>query len=105
MASQRYLQLLEDAKDLHRRKSAGYAGDNPDIWVNFREAEGWGITALQGCLVRMGDKYKRVQSLMQNPANEQVGEAMRDTLRDLMAYAGIAVCLLDEETLGREMPE
>lgn len=102
MTSQRYLQLLDDAKDLHVRKSAGYAGDDPDIWVNFREAEQWGLTPLQGCLVRMGDKYKRAQSLTRNPANEQVGEALRDTLRDLMAYAGIAVCLLDEETLGQE---
>lgn len=103
MASQRYLMLLDEAKALHVAKSAGYAGrDNPDAWANLREAARFGVTPLQGCLVRMADKFVRVGNLMRDPANEQVGEALRDTLRDLSAYALIAVCLLDEETLGPE---
>jgi hypothetical protein len=103
MASKRYLQLLEDAADLHIRKSAGYSGkDNPDAWANMREAERFGLTPLQGCMVRLSDKFVRVGNLMKDPTNEQVGEALRDTLRDLSAYALIAVCLLDEETQGRE---
>jgi hypothetical protein len=61
-------------------------------------AEAFGISALDGCLVRMSDKYIRVTNLRRHPANEQVNESMRDTLRDLAAYALIAVCLLDEET-------
>jgi len=103
MASQRYLQLLTEAADLHRRKSAGYAGaGNPDAWANMREAARFGVTPLQGCMVRLSDKFVRVGNLMRDPSNEQVGEALRDTLRDLSAYALIAVCLLDEETLGIE---
>lgn len=103
MASKRYLALLKDAADLHSRKSAGYSGkDNPDAWANIREAERFGVTPLQGCMVRLSDKFIRASNLMRDPTNEQVGEALRDTLRDLSAYALIAVCLLDEATLGRE---
>lgn len=103
MASQRYLQLLTDAADLHVRKSAGYSGkDNPDAWANMREAARFGVTPLQGCMVRLSDKFIRAGNLMRDPANEQVGEALRDTLRDLAAYALIAVCLLDEESQGIE---
>ena len=98
MASQRYIQLLEDAKDLHIRKNAGYSGaDNPDPGANFRMAEAFGVSSFKGCLVRMSDKYIRDTNLVRNPDNEQVGENIKDTLRDLAAYALIAVCLLEEQ--------
>jgi hypothetical protein len=103
MSSDRYKQLLDEAWDLHVRKNAGYAGaDNPDPWANFRMSEAFGVSALDGCLVRMSDKYIRVTNLRRDPTNEQIGEALRDTLRDLAAYALIAVCLLDEQEQGYE---
>jgi hypothetical protein len=98
MASQRYIKLLEEAKDLHIRKNAGYSGaDNPDPWANFRMAEDFGVSAFRGCLVRMSDKYIRIKNLLKDPNNEQVGESIKDTLKDLSAYALIALCLLEEE--------
>lgn len=98
MASEKYLKLLDDAKELHIRKNAGYSGmDNPDAWANFRMAEAFGVSAFKGCLVRMSDKYIRITNLVKNPDNEQVGESIKDTLKDLAAYALIAVCLLEEE--------
>lgn len=98
MASQRYLQLLDQMKELHVRKNAGYSGaDNSDAWANFRMAEEFGVSAFKGCLVRMSDKYIRVTNLIKNPKNERVGENIKDTLFDLAAYALIAVCLLEEQ--------
>ena len=96
MSDPRYLALLDQMRALHEAKAAGYAGQATDTWTNFREAERWGVSALDGCLVRMGDKYRRAQNVYTNPANEQVGEALRETLVDLAAYAMIAVCLMDE---------
>lgn len=93
----RYLKLLDEMRELHIKKSAGYAGDNPDAWANFRGSKGFGISALSGCLVRMADKYIRVQNLMKNPDNEKVGENIKDTLLDLASYALIAYCLKEEE--------
>ena len=94
-ASPYYLGLLERMAALHRAKAAGYSGEG-ETWGNFREAEQWGATPLLGCLIRMGDKYRRVQNLTRDPANEQVGEAVTDTLMDLASYALIAICLLNE---------
>lgn len=97
-ASPRYLQLLDEMRDLHIRKSAGYAGeDNPDTFANFRYAELFGVSPLKGCLVRLSDKYIRVANLIRNPANEQCNENIKDTLKDLAAYSLIAICLLEEE--------
>lgn len=98
MPSQAYKNLLDRMWDLHVRKNAGYAGaDNPDAFANFRMCEQFGISAFDGCMVRLSDKYARVTSLLRNSSNEQVGESLRDTLSDLSAYALIAICLLDEQ--------
>lgn len=98
MPSKEYKRLLDEAWDIHVRKNAGYAGfDNADPWANFRMSEAFGVSAFDGCLVRLSDKYIRVTNLRKDARNEQVNESLRDTLVDLAAYALIAVCLLDEQ--------
>jgi hypothetical protein len=85
-------------KELHERKNAGYAGaNNPDPWDNFRLAERFGVSAFQGCLVRMSDKFIRVANLSKDPNNDMVGEPIVDTLMDLAAYALIGICLFEEQ--------
>ena len=91
-----FADVILTSKSTHMKKNAGYAGDSADPWANFRMAERLGITAHMGVLVRMSDKYIRIRNLRENPANEQVGESILDTLLDLAAYALIAVCLLRE---------
>ena len=81
--------------ELHKRKNQGYS-PGADPWSNFREAEGFGVPAWKGALIRLSDKYMRVKSLTQNPDNEQVGESIDDTLMDLSAYALIVLCLRRE---------
>lgn len=97
MPNTRYIQLLDQMKDLHSRKSAGYSGNDSDTWANFRMSERFGISAFLGCLVRMSDKYIRITNLVKNPNNEQVGESIKDTLLDLASYSLIAICLLEDE--------
>lgn len=90
--------IIDGAKQLHVNKNAGYAGaDNPDPWANFRLSQAFGISPLDGVFVRMSDKYIRITNLRRDPTNERVGESILDTLRDLAAYALIAVCLIEED--------
>lgn len=101
-ASERYHELLLEAWELHKRKNAGYAGeDNPDTWANFRMSEALGVSALRGCLIRLSDKYIRITNLMRDPSNDQVNESLIDTLNDLAGYALIAICLAEEERDGK----
>ena len=96
--SPKYRQLLDEAWELHVAKNAGYAGaDNPDPWANFRMSEAFGVSALDGCLVRLSDKYIRITNLRKNKDNDKVGESIKDTLKDLAAYAYIAICLMEED--------
>lgn len=101
----KYLKLLDTMKDLHIKKNAGYSGDSQDRWANFRMAENFGVSAFLGCLVRMSDKFIRIQNLVKNPKNEQVGESIRDTLMDLASYALISICLWDEKTKRQEIKD
>lgn len=93
-----FLGLLDTLRDLHIAKSAGYSGvDNDDAWANFRQAHNFGVSPFLGCLIRMSDKFIRVQNLAKNPANDQVNEAIEDTLLDLASYALISICLFQEK--------
>lgn len=82
--------------DLHIRKNAGYAGDDPDPWKNFRAVEVFGISAADGCLTRLSDKYARWCVLKDNPEKDLVNESIADTLMDMVAYCLILICLLEE---------
>lgn len=94
-----YLQLLEEMKSLHIRKNAGYSGESPDRWANFRLAESFGVSTFLGVMVRMSDKWIRITNLVKNPSLDKVGEAIEDTLMDLASYSLIAVCILKEAKL------
>lgn len=92
-----YLQLLEDMKQLHIKKNAGYSGDSSDRWANFRLSEELGVSSFLGVMVRMSDKWIRITNLIKNPKFDQVGESIDDTLMDLASYALIAICIRREK--------
>jgi hypothetical protein len=93
-----YSLLFDEIVWLHTRKNAGYAGVGAtDPWANFRMAQWFNVTPFTGCLIRMTDKFIRVDNLRKNPNADQVGEAITDTLQDLAVYCLIAMCLWEEE--------
>jgi len=99
----RFIELLEEMKDLHIRKNAGYAGkDATDAWVNFRMAEMFGVSTFKGVLVRLSDKFIRISNLSKNPDNDMVGESIIDSLFDLAAYCLIAICIYEENRTKEE---
>jgi hypothetical protein len=92
-----YLKLLDEMRELHIRKNAGYSGHSTDRWANFRLSESLGVSPLVGVLVRMSDKWIRITNLAKDSRLDMVGESLRDTLMDIAAYALIAICLLEEK--------
>lgn len=97
--SQEFLNTLKAMEELHLRKSAGY-GTAEDPWANFRQSEKFGIPAHIGVLIRMSDKWERIQNLINNPKAEQVGESLADSMADLSAY-GIIFNILYREYLTK----
>ena len=82
----RYEELLLDLIGMHRTKSAAY-GD-----ALLAPAE-LGESPLLGVLIRMSDKWARIKNLWVAQRSAMGDEALIDTLKDLGAYAFLAVTL------------
>jgi len=89
----RFYKLLDEIAELHAAKSHDYTpADDP--LANFKRSERLGVPAWKGALVRMGDKWGRIEQLASGkmPKNE----SLRDTLIDLAIYALLDVILLED---------
>ena len=89
----RFYQLLDEIAALHSRKNHDYARTDSPL-SNFHRAEAFGVEAWRGVLVRMSDKFARLEQLStgKTPQNE----SMRDSLIDLAVYALICVLLRED---------
>lgn len=83
--------LTKRMTEITRAKNADYtgaAGDDP--FANFNRVDSLGVCSTeQGFMVRMLDKYMRINSFVQLGALQVKDESVQDTLLDLANY-----CLL-----------
>ena len=99
--SERFHQILKELGDLHDRKQQDYGRGN-DPFANVRASSDWGIPAWVGCMVRLNDKVKRLQSFAIK--GSLANEGVEDSLRDISVYAAIALVLYEEESNKQEKP-
>lgn len=92
---QEFDDLIDSIKDLHHRKSANYAGDDP--MSNLRRCEGIGIPAWKGVIVRLMDKWSRIENLTSG-VPDLVGESLEDSLIDNAIYSLMCVLLIRQIT-------
>lgn len=85
--------LLDEIKALHDSKNHDYAAD-ADPLSNLRRAEAFGIPAWKGVLVRLTDKWSRIEQLASG--KEPKHESLRDSLIDNAVYSLLAILLLEE---------
>ena len=86
--------LIAEIVELHNKKNHDYAQDT-DPLSNFRKCEAFGVPAFKGVLVRLSDKFSRVEQL--TSGKQPKNESLRDSLVDAAVYSLIAVLLLDEQ--------
>lgn len=86
--------ICSEARDLIAKKGHDYnreQQDSGDTLFNLRVAHLVGIVnnPCVGILVRLSDKFQRLNSLTKDPTvNPEVkGEAVRDTIRDIINYS------------------
>jgi hypothetical protein len=79
---------------LLQAKGHDYSGDE-DALANFRRH------GLKGIVVRLGDKYERLNSLVWKARDAKVaGEKVEDTLIDLVNYALLALIVKEDEDVN-----
>lgn len=89
-----FYELLEQMADLHDRKNANYAEDGNPL-SNLKGCERLNIPAFMGVLVRLQDKWSRIEQLAKGKP-DLVGESLEDTLMDNAVYSLLAIVLLRE---------
>jgi hypothetical protein len=89
-----FIQLLREIEALHESKNEDYAAD-ADPLSNLRRCEKFNVPAFTGTLVRLTDKWSRIEQLAGGKAPKH--ESLRDSLVDNAVYSLLAVLLLDEQ--------
>jgi hypothetical protein len=90
----RFYTLLEEIAELHSRKNHDYAKTDEPL-SNFTRSRSLGVEPWRGVLVRMSDKWSRIEQLAGGKTAKN--ESLRDSLVDLAVYALIDVLLLEDE--------
>jgi hypothetical protein len=86
--------LVSEIQALHESKNHDYA-ENADPLSNLRRAKALGVDPWRGVLVRLTDKWSRIEQLSSGKAPKH--ESLRDSLIDNAVYSLLAIILLDEQ--------
>jgi hypothetical protein len=90
-----FSKLIEELQRLHDSKSHDYAKET-DSLANLRRSDRFGVPPWKGALVRMSDKWARIEELSSGKTPKH--ESLRDSLIDNALYSLLAIQLLDEQT-------
>ena len=91
-----FYKLLEQMAELHSRKNHDYAG-NENPLRNFYKCKDMGLDPFTGIMVRLSDKWSRLESFMQQGVLEVAGESVEDTLLYNAVYSLLAILLFREQ--------
>ena len=98
--SQRFFDLCDALKEMHRRKSSDYGcPSGTDPLANIRNGARFvGIPSWKGAMVRLSDKVTRLATY--NVTGQLENESLEDNLIDLASYSLLALLLHQEEQGG-----
>lgn len=88
--SKMFQEEIAKMHSLTMQKNHDYGGES-DPWKNFR------TFGMKGILVRMGDKFSRLQTAIWEGREFKVKETLLDTIRDLAVYCVILMIWIRTE--------
>jgi hypothetical protein len=96
-----FYKLLDQMADLHSRKNHDYAGTS-DPLKNLRACERLEIDPFMGVLVRLQDKWSRIEEFAKQGVMLVKDESVEDTLMDNAVYSLLAIILRREAKAASE---
>jgi len=91
-----FYELLEKMADLHSRKNHDYSSHD-DPLKNLRSPNRLGVTPFVGVLVRLQDKWSRLEQFATSGELLVKSESVEDTLLDNAVYSLLAIVLYREQ--------
>ena len=76
-------------RDITKKMADLYARKNHDYGDSFGRS--WNKFGMVSALIRMEDKFNRLESLLKKNGEAQVNESIEDTLMDLANYAVMSI--------------
>jgi len=92
----RFYEMLEAMAELHSRKNHDYAGTS-DPLKNLRACERLELDPFMGVMVRLQDKWSRLEEFVKSGKLMVKGESVKDTLMDNAVYSILAIILYEEQ--------
>ena len=93
---------LDELKMLHDAKNHDYAtAENP--YKNLEGVERTGIEAWRGIVIRLMDKFERVEQYCSNGELAIKSEGMEDTFKDIAVYSTLAMILFRKSENLKEL--
>ena len=90
-----FYKLLEQMAELHSRKNHDYAGTS-DPLKNLRACERLELDPFMGVMVRLQDKWSRLEEFVKQGVMLVKDESVEDTLMDNAVYSLLAIILRRE---------
>jgi hypothetical protein len=97
----RFYEILKDMADLHSRKNHDYAGTS-DPLKNLRACTRIDLEPFMGVLVRLQDKWSRLEEFVKSGKLMVKNESVIDTLMDNAVYSILAIILYEEQLKGEK---
>lgn len=92
----RFYEMLKEMAELHSRKNHDYAGTS-DPLKNLRACERLELKPFIGVMVRLQDKWSRLEEFVKSGKLMVKGESVKDTLMDNAVYSILAIILYEEQ--------
>lgn len=92
----KFYKMLEAMADLYSRKNHDYAGTS-DPLKNLRACERLELDPFMGVMVRLQDKWSRLEEFVKSGKLMVKGESVKDTLMDNAVYSILAIILYEEQ--------
>lgn len=86
---------VKELLDLMEAKNHDYSGGE-DVFANFRTSEAYGVPPEIGIIMRMGDKFQRINTFLQNGSLKVAGEGVKDAGMDTIGYAFLLLGMIEE---------
>lgn len=88
--------ICSDARELMTEKNHDYRGGDNDPFSNFKGSTAFGVSTIDGVLIRMQDKMKRIQTFDRAGKLETIGESFYDAIVDIINYAVIIAGIIEQ---------
>lgn len=91
----KFYEMLEQMADLHSRKNHDYAGDS-DPLKNLKACTRLNLEPFMGVMVRLQDKWSRLEEFVKSGELMVKGESVKDTLMDNAVYSLLAIIIYED---------